>query len=118
MPTKYKENGKAIVRYTEEELREMESQTDWKRVDAMTDEELTANALSDPDNPPLPDDFFEKAKRVRLEDLLPEAKERVCIRLDRDVLAWFRGQKKKGYQTAINAVLRAFVESQEGGKRA
>ncbi|KHK00084.1 hypothetical protein NY78_4503 [Desulfovibrio sp. TomC] len=32
----------------------------------MTDEELTANALSDPDNPPLPDDFFEKAKRMRL----------------------------------------------------
>ncbi len=117
MPTKYEENGKTIVRYTEEELRNMKSQTNWERVEAMTDEELTANALSDPDNPPLPDDFFEKAKRVRLEDLLPETKERVCIRLDRDVLAWFRVQKKKGYQTAINAVLRAFVESQERGKR-
>ncbi len=117
MPTKYEEHGKTIVRYTEEELRTMQSQTDWQRVAAMTDEELTAHALSDPDNPPLPDDFFEKAKRVRLEDLLPETKERVCIRLDRDVLAWFRVQKKKGYQTAINAVLRAFVESQERGKR-
>jgi len=117
MPTKYEENGKTIVRYTEEERRNMKSQTNWERVEAMTDEELTANALSDPDNPPLPDDFFEKAKRVRLEDLLPETKERVCIRLDRDVLAWFRVQKKKGYQTAINAVLRAFVESQERGKR-
>lgn len=117
MPTKYIENGKTIVRYTEEELRNMKSQTNWKRVESMTDEELTANALSDPDNPPLPDDFFEKAKRVRLDDLLPETKERVCIRLDRDVLAWFRAQKKKGYQTAINAVLRAFIESQQGGKR-
>lgn len=117
MPTKYIENGKTIVRYTEEELRNMKSQTNWKRVESMTDEELTANALSDPDNPPLPDDFFEQAKRVRLDDLLPETKERVCIRLDRDVLAWFRAQKKKGYQTAINAVLRAFIESQQGGKR-
>lgn len=54
---------------------------------------------------------------MRLEDLLPGTKERVCIRLDHDVLAWFRSQKKKGYQTAINAVLRAFVESQERGKR-
>lgn len=27
--------------------------TDWARVDAMTEEELHANALSDPDNPPL-----------------------------------------------------------------
>lgn len=117
MPTKYIEDGKTIVRYTEEELRDMKSQTNWERVEAMTDAELTANALSDPDNPPLPDDFFEKAKRVRLADLLPETKERVCIRLDRDVLAWFRAQKKKGYQTAINAVLRAFIESQGGGKR-
>jgi len=84
----------------------------------MTDEELTANALSDSDNPPLPDAFFEKAKRMRLDDLLPETKERVCIRLDRDVLAWFRSKKIKGYQTAINAVLRTFVESQERWKRA
>lgn len=79
MPTKYIEDGKTIVRYTEEELRALKSQTDWKRVADMTDEELTANALSVHDNPPLPDDFFEKAKRVRLEDLLPETKERVCI---------------------------------------
>jgi putative transcriptional regulator len=26
---------------------------DWARLEAMTDEEITANALSDPDNPPL-----------------------------------------------------------------
>ena len=26
---------------------------DWRRLDAMTDEEITAAALSDPDNPPL-----------------------------------------------------------------
>jgi hypothetical protein len=30
-------------------------QTDWERVDEMTDEELTQNALDDPDNPPLED---------------------------------------------------------------
>ncbi len=28
-------------------------QTDWARIDAMTDEEAHANALADPDNPPL-----------------------------------------------------------------
>jgi uncharacterized protein (DUF4415 family) len=117
MPTNSTENGKTIVRYTKEELRSLPSQTDWARVDAMTDAEATANALADPDNPPLGDDFFEKARRVRLDDLLPETKERVSIRLDRDVLAWFRARRKKGYQTAINAVLRAFMESQEHGKR-
>ena len=117
MSKTYKENGNTIVRYTLEEARQLPRLTDGSRADAMTDEELTANALSDPENPPLPDDFFEKAKRVCLEDLLPATKERVCIRLDHDVLVWFRAQKKKGYQTAINAVLRAFVESQERGKR-
>ncbi|HML55819.1 MAG TPA: BrnA antitoxin family protein [Solidesulfovibrio magneticus] len=117
MPTNSTENGQTIVRHTKEELRDLPSQTDWARVDAMTDAEVTANALDDPDNPPLGDDFFEKARRVRLDDLLPETKERVSIRLDRDVLAWFRSRRKKGYQTAINAVLRAFMESQERGKR-
>lgn len=118
MPTKYVENGKTIVRYTKEEVRHSKSETDWKRVEAMTDEKLIANALSDPDNPPLPDDFFERAKRISLEDLLPETKERVCIRLDRDILTWFRDRKKKGYQTAINAVLRDFVAAQKNEKRA
>ncbi|MGF1601553.1 MAG: hypothetical protein ACFCU8_05935 [Thermosynechococcaceae cyanobacterium] len=30
----------------------LESQTDWDRVDAMTDEQIEAAALSDPDCPP------------------------------------------------------------------
>ncbi|WP_231584083.1 BrnA antitoxin family protein, partial [Desulfovibrio sp. TomC] len=45
--------------------------------------------------------FSKRPSACALEDLLPETKERVCIRLDHDVLAWFRSQKKKGYQTAI-----------------
>ncbi len=40
-------------------------------------------------------------------------KEAVNIRLDADVLAWFR-QSGKGYQTRINKVLRTFVESRGG----
>ncbi len=32
------------------------SKTDWARLDAMTEEEIEANALSDPDNPPLTDE--------------------------------------------------------------
>ncbi|MDI6854333.1 MAG: BrnA antitoxin family protein [Deltaproteobacteria bacterium] len=42
---------------------------------------------------------------------LPQAK--VCIRLDQDILEWFKSQGK-GYQTKINAVLRAFKEAQSG----
>ena len=38
-------------------------------------------------------------------------KKRVTVRLDRDVLAWLQSQGK-GYQTRINAILRAYYEAQ------
>ena len=38
--------------------------TDWARVDAMTDEEVTAAALADPDAQPLTDADFARMKRV------------------------------------------------------
>ena len=37
-------------------------------------------------------------------------KEQVTLRLDADVLHWFK-QSGKGYQTRINAALRRFVEA-------
>ena len=40
---------------------------------------------------------------------LPEPKEQITLRLDKDVLAWFR-TRGKGYQTLINAVLRSYYE--------
>lgn len=41
-------------------------------------------------------------------------KEAVSLRVDRDVLAWFRGQGS-GYQTRMNAVLRAYVHHRNAG---
>jgi uncharacterized protein (DUF4415 family) len=44
----------------------------------------------------------------------------VTIRYDADIIAWFKenaakdGKKGKGYQTAMNAVLKAYVEAQKG----
>jgi uncharacterized protein (DUF4415 family) len=43
---------------------------------------------------------------------LPPRKEAVSVRLDTDVLAWFRAQGP-GYQTRINAVLRGFVDAKQ-----
>ncbi|MGC4108491.1 MAG: hypothetical protein QM753_19380 [Thermomicrobiales bacterium] len=40
-------------------------ETDWERLDAMTEEEIEANALSDPDNPPLTDEQLANAWRPR-----------------------------------------------------
>ena len=41
---------------------------------------------------------------------MPEAKAIVTLRLDKDVLKWFKKQGK-GYQTRINALLRAYMEA-------
>jgi uncharacterized protein (DUF4415 family) len=41
---------------------------------------------------------------------LPEPKESVTLRLDKDVLNWYKSQGK-GYQTRINAVLRLYMNA-------
>ena len=79
-------------------------ETDWQRVDRLTDEEITAAVASDPDAAPIADEvWFASAELV-----LPEPKRPVTLRLDRDVLDWFKAQGP-GYQTRINAVLRAYM---------
>ena len=57
------------------------------------------------DIPELDDFFWKNAKLV-----LPGEKSLIPIRLDDDILQWFRSQGK-GYQTKINAVLRSYVEA-------
>jgi uncharacterized protein (DUF4415 family) len=72
----------------------------------MTDAQIRANIASDPDAAPeLDAPWFAKAKLV-----LPENKQLTSLRLDPDVLAWFRSHGK-GYQTRINAVLRAYMKA-------
>jgi hypothetical protein len=43
----------------------MIDRTDWNQVDAMTEEEIEAAALADPDNPPLTEEELKKFTRVR-----------------------------------------------------
>lgn len=79
------------------------SRTDWDRIDGMRDEHIDTS-----DIPPLGESFFREA-----ELRMPQAKPAITIRLDPDVLDWFKEQGK-GYQTRINAVLRMYVEAQKG----
>ncbi len=37
----------------------------------------------------------------------------ISIRLDQEVMDWFRAQRQRGYQTCINEVLRAHVRKQQ-----
>lgn len=57
------------------------------------------------DIPELSDDFWENAKPQ-----LPVNKKSVSIRLDNDLLEWFKNQGR-GYQTMINAILKSYMHS-------
>lgn len=78
---------------------EKNSKTDWHRVKTQTDTDIDTS-----DIPALDPDFFKSAK-LRM----PTKKASITVRLDSDVLDWFRSQGK-GYQTRINAVLRTYME--------
>ncbi len=80
------------------------SQTDWKRVDAFRDEDIDLS-----DHPELTPEMF--ARAVAREGLRPVArKQQVTLRIDADVLQWFKEQGT-GYQSRINALLRAYMEA-------
>jgi predicted transcriptional regulator len=99
-----RENRKHITRVSSDEARHLRDETDYARLDAMTDDDIAQAVADDPDAPPLDFDWTQ----ARL--TLPPGKDVVTLRLDRDVLEWFRTQGK-GYQTRINQVLRAFYEA-------
>ena len=58
------------------------------------------------DIPPLDKSFFARAREA-----WPPAKQQLTIRLDADVLNWLKAHGR-GYQTRINRILRAAMESQ------
>jgi hypothetical protein len=47
-----------------DELEKALDAVDWAKLDAMTDEEIEAAALSDPDNPPLTDEDFARVRVI------------------------------------------------------
>ncbi|MBP0618130.1 BrnA antitoxin family protein [Jiella mangrovi] len=86
--------------------------TDFERID--DDAELARQETADADLQDIPADWFAHA---RLETGIPappspENKRPVTIRLDPEVLAYFKGQGR-GWQTRINAVLKAFVAGRQ-----
>jgi uncharacterized protein (DUF4415 family) len=96
-----------IVKYLAEELASKrqrgETRSDWARAAPMTSEEIEADIASDPEEAGMVVDW----DSVSLE--LPTPKANLHMRIDRDVLDFFR-KTGRGYQTRINAVLRSYVE--------
>lgn len=102
-----------IKRHTATELRAMrergESRTDWARVDATTEEGLEEAIASDPDWKDVPRDWHKDAVPVS-----PGPKKLVSLRLDPDVLEFFRATGPR-WQTRMNGVLRAYMRARQRG---
>ena len=102
---------KRIVRYTDRQLRTMRATgkagSDWRRV-----AKSAAPSGRDPDDAIGPIDI----KWALTELPLPRRKAHTTLRLDADLLDWFRSQGR-GYQTRINAVLRSYYEQRSRSTR-
>lgn len=71
----------------------------------MSDAEVERRAAADPDAGVIPPGFWDNAKV-----LLPETKQQITLRLDPEVIRWFR-RSGKGYQSRMGAVLKSYVEA-------
>lgn len=91
----------ALVRKTLDEL-EPVSEERLREIAAIPDEEIDFS-----DIPELDEAWFAEAKLWT-----PPTKKQITLRLDEDVVAFFK-ESGKGYQTRMNAVLRAFVEAKK-----
>ncbi len=81
------------------------SKTDWKRVKSMKGRDIKITA----EHPEL--DVNHIARVIVRKGLRPvEAKRSISLRVDAEVLAWFQAQGP-GYQTRMNAVLKAFKDA-------
>ena len=80
--------------------------TNWAKANAMTGAKLEASIRSDPDDVHAEPDWTQAVAGI------PPPKDHINIRIDHDVLQYFRS-KGRGYQTLMNNVLRTFVQSRQ-----
>jgi uncharacterized protein (DUF4415 family) len=96
-----------IRRYSAEELRAKlargESRTDHEYLRNLSEEDLERSIADDPDWKDVPADWYKDAVLV-----VPTSKKLLSLRLDKDVVEWFRATGP-GYQTRMNAALRAYM---------
>lgn len=91
-----------------------ESQTDWARVDALTDADIDRAIASDPNAAPrLGKWFWDNAELLSV--AAAAEKIPVTLRIDRDVVRCFK-ELGPGYQSRMNAVLRAYANAHANKK--
>jgi len=116
-------DGKLVQVLEDGSIKPLENHTDWARVDAMTEEEIEANALSDPDNPPLAAEQLARLKpvpnpkqiRQRLHLTQEQFAARFHLRVG-TVRDWEQGTKEP--DSAAKALLRVIDKDPEAVIRA
>ena len=116
-------DGRVVQIMSDGSTQPVQDNTDWARVDAMSDEELEANALSDPDNPPLTEDELAilrrepsaKVVRSHLNLTQEEFSEQFQIPLG-TLRDWEQG--KKWPDSAARALLRVIEKEPDAVRRA
>ena len=95
------------VRYTAEQLADLrsrgETRSNWAKAAALTNEEIEAQIAADPGEADMVIDWDSATVDM------PQPKAVLNMRIDRDVLEYFR-KMGKGYQARINAVLRSYMD--------
>lgn len=76
------------------------SKTNYKRINKLSDKDIDYSDIPETD-----EKFWSDA-----EVLFPTKKTHVSIRLDDDIISWFK-QFGRGYQTKINSVLKSYITS-------
>jgi uncharacterized protein (DUF4415 family) len=87
------------------------SASDLKRLAALRDSEIVV----DDDAPAWTPEMFARAVVRRGLDT-PRTKTLLSLRIDSDVVDWFRAQGR-GYQSRMNALLRAYMDAHRQGRK-
>jgi lactoylglutathione lyase len=99
------ESKENTVRVTLEEARAMKGETDYARLDAMTDEDIARAVAEDPDAAPVDADWSNAWWTI------PAPMQHRYLSVDEDVVDWFRGVAGDDYRDRMRDVLRAHMEA-------
>ncbi|HMS42060.1 MAG TPA: BrnA antitoxin family protein [Pyrinomonadaceae bacterium] len=82
------------------------SQTDWSRIDAMTDDEIDYS-----DIPPITDEMWAKGTLHKGFKPNSDISQQIMV-IDRDIMEFFKSQTRN-YQSKINELLRDYMKAHQ-----
>ena len=87
--------------------RKKPTKTDLKELDKKHDRDIDYSDIAE-----LDEEFFKTAKLVE-----PENKQSLTVRYDKDVVDYFKKVVGRGYQSKMNAILRAYMQHEKRRKK-